>query len=305
MSDKDKHQDFNNMISNYATGAAAKTLTGGVAPLAYAFSSGLMRPKDLMRTNKAPQIRHQTKEMEELLATRGFHRVGSYDVGKGTATRFRSPKYKQQVIYDPNNPSIAMGGPNMSPYVKQKRVLKINPLTGKMARMPEGNPEFNWDRRMVHVGKGSLGKTSILAHELGHSLQSKATLKANILGKKLVGPTGFIAGAAGSLRSDDPEIQKRMDRVGMSAAGIGALGGLTTAATEFDASLKGYKMMRDAGKFKGLKGLRGISKRLSPFGGVPSYLAVSAAPAAAYYGARHLPEKIQELKSKLTGKTKE
>ena len=282
--------------ANLAAGITAGTAAGNIAPLAYTQAAGFKPFAKHRGEQTTPVIKRQTQEMSDLLRTRGFKQTGTRNNGLGyDMPVFSSPKYKQNIIFEPNDVSIARGGPNMAPEME-------------FQMGPDGFPsgvKFNYNNRMIHVGRGnSYGSTGTLAHELGHGLQGERALRANEYGIRIMGLGTVGAGIAGALRSDDPNKQKTYDRIGSTVAGVGTLGGLTTAATEFDASLKGYKMMRDAGKFKGLKGLNRISKRFSPFNGVPTYLMGAAAPAATYYGARYLPEKIQGLYHSLKNKSK-
>lgn len=283
--------------ANFITGTVAGSASGTAAPMAYAQAAGFKPFAKHRGRQTTPVIKRQTQEMSDLLRTRGFKRSGTI---KGFEDyeypSFSSPRYKQRIAFEPNHPTVRFAGPNMSPNVEIKEILKGFPPEVKL----------NYNERMIHLGRGnSYGSTGTLAHELGHGLQGERTIRANVHGKNIMGLGTMGAGVMGSLRSDDPNTQKTYDRIGSAMAGAGTLGGLTTAATEFDASLKGYKMMRDAGKFKGLKGMSRISKRFSPFNGVPTYLMAAAAPAATYYGARYLPEKIQGLYHSLKNKSKE
>lgn len=282
---------------NFIAGNIAGTAVGGVAPLAYAQAAGFKPFIKNRGKQTTPVIKRQVQEMSDLLRTRGFKQTGTVKTFDNyDSPSFSSPRYKQNIVFEPNHPTVRVGGPNMQPKVviKKKNPADILPEVG-----------FDYSTRNIHMGRGSAyGGTGTLAHELGHGLQGKRTIQANIYGKNLLQSSAVGAGILGALRSDDPNTQKTYDRIGSAVAGAGTLGGLTTAATEFDASLKGYKMMRDAGKFKGLKGMGRISKRLSPFRGVPTYLMGAAAPAATYYGARYLPEKIQGLYHSLKNKSK-
>ena len=282
--------------ANFITGNVAGTAVGSIAPITYAQAAGFKPFAKHRGRQTTPVIKRQTQEMSDLLRTRGFKQSGTV---KGFDNHeypsFSSPRYKQSIVFEPNHLSVGIAGPNMSPNVEIKEILKGFPPEVKL----------NYNQRMIHLGRGNTyGSTGTLAHELGHGLQGKRTLLANGHGKTIMGLGAMGAGIMGSLRDDDPNTQKTYDRIGSTMAGVGTLGGLTTAATEFDASLKGYKMMRDAGKFKGLKGMSRISKRVSPFKGVPTYLMAAAAPAAIYYGARYLPEKIQGLYHSLKNKSK-
>ena len=284
------------LIANLIAGNAVGTAVGGVAPIAYAQAAGFKPFAKHRGEQTTPVIKRQTQEMSDLLRTRGFKQTGTRNNGLGyDMPVFSSPKYKQNILFEPNDITLERSGPNMTP--EMEFTMGPNGFPSKV--------KLNYNNRMIHVGRGnSYGSTGTLAHELGHGLQGKRAILANGHGIRIMGLGTMGAGIAGALRSDDPNKQKTYDRIGSAVAGAGTLGGLTTAATEFGASLKGYKMMRDAGKFKGLKGMGRISKRLSPFRGVPTYLMGAAAPAATYYGARYLPEKIQGLYHSLKNKSK-
>lgn len=298
-SDADKRNTSSTKFSipNYLAGNMAGAAAGSIAPLAYSQAAGFKPFAKYRGRQTTPVINRQVQEMSDLLRTRGFKRQGTIKNDTGyDVPSFSSPKYKQNIVFDPNHSSVDHFGPNMQPEMRIQR------------KTPRSLPkiELDYNTRNIHMGRGSsYGSTGVLAHELGHGLQGKRTIKANMHGKNVMNLGAAGAGILGSLRSNDPNTQKTYDRIGSTVAGVGTLGGLTTAATEFDASLKGYKMMRDAGKFKGLKGMHRISNRLSPFRGVPTYLMAAAAPAATYYGARYLPEKIQGLYNNLKNKSKE
>lgn len=292
-----RNNTSNSFALNLIAGNTAGTAAGGIAPLAYAQAAGFKPFAKHRGKQTTPVIKRQTEEMSDLLRTRGFKQTGTVKTFDNyDSPSFSSPRYKQSIVFEPNHPTVRVGGPNMQPKVviKKKNPADILPEVG-----------FDYNTRNIHMGRGrAYGGTGALAHELGHGLQGKRTIQANIYGKNMLHSSAAGAGILGALRSDDPNKQKTYDRIGQTMAGVGTLGGLTTAATEFDASLKGYKMMRDAGKFKGLTGISRISKRLSPFRGVPTYLMAAATPATIYYGARYLPEKIQGLYHSLKNKSK-
>lgn len=110
--------------------------------------------------------------------------------------------------------------------------------------------------------------TPTIAHEFGHALQGKKMIRMNLAGR----PAAML-GAAGVIGSNslgavaDPET---VDKVQKGFAAAGTLGGLGLVASEAHASWLGSKGLRK-------------NVRLRSFAGLPSYLGLAAAPAAAYY----------------------
>lgn len=266
---KQESTDTNVSGAAVATGLGATT-AGELANKAYTSKVLGINNQNLNRERPQSQFRKQLKRTEQLLNTRGFH--------------------KDKFFYNQFN--NLQTGTNIV-------------LDTEVSRMREfGGPHITdtdyFGRRAVRLGANELGSTRTLAHELGHGLQSSRRLAIGRIGKNIGLAGTALAFGAGVRRSQNPEQQKRLDAIARAGAGLGTLGFLGDVAVEADASNKGYKMMRDAGMLKHTKGVpRTLSRRLGAFHGVPTYTLAAASPMLAYYGARHLPDKLHGLYTNL------
>jgi len=123
-------------------------------------------------------------------------------------------------------------------------------------------------QRGIYLGKNYKGN-STLAHEIGHSEDPAILTKANIAGKS-VGLLGTLLAA--TLR---PQAAARL------AAKLGTVGYGGTLASETSASLRGYKIMGEAGE-------QDFGQRLKAAGGLPSYMLAALMPAITYKGRKLL-----------------
>jgi 8-oxo-dGTP pyrophosphatase MutT (NUDIX family) len=121
-----------------------------------------------------------------------------------------------------------------------------------------GNAAYDPSQKRIVGTKGMIDSPSILAHELGHARQSKPWLMANAGGK-----------FAGGLASLLPLFTNDED-TSQTLSNVASLAYTPTVANELDASYRGYKGLRGAG--------RGRLGALAAFAGVPSYLAAALAP---------------------------
>lgn len=257
-----------------ATGLGATT-TGELVNKAYTSKVLGINNQNLNRERPQSQFRKQLKRTEQLLNTRGFQKDSIH------YNQFNNPKTGAKIFLDTEVSNMReFGGPHIfNAYPRKERIVRL--------------------------GANELGSTKTLAHELGHGLQSNKYFAMGRIGKAIGSAGTLVALGSGALRSQNPEQQKRLDNIAKAGAGLGTLGFLGDVAVEADASNKGYKMMRDAGMLKRTKGVpRTLSSKLGAFHGVPSYIMTAASPAAAYYGARYLPEKIQGLYHSLKNKSK-
>lgn len=261
---------------HFAAGLAAGLSMGQGIPVAYAASKGLLPTGDLSITDVPKEVQKQHVNLANaMLKTRGYTKtpdpIGLEDVYPMYS--FSSPDQKRHILLDyAANSNMAKYGPHMEPFGE------------------------DFSRRFVRVGKGKFGTKGVLSHELGHALQSKGILTAYGITTPATIASIPILAAVGAYRSKDPEKQKKLDRYAKYGVGAATLGGLFTAGVEANASYKGYKMLRNSGILKADSPLK---EKLEPFVGLPTYLALAAAPAAAYYGSRHLPGKINRLYERL------
>lgn len=126
-----------------------------------------------------------------------------------------------------------------------------------------------------------------LANAIAEGFKSPKLEKLDKWGAGASLGSAALGGFLGTLRSTDPEIQKRYDRAGKTVAGIGTLTGLARAANNAHTAYQGSKIMgNDTRSF------------LGKYNKLPVDLAIAALPAATYFGARYLPGKIGKLFSK-------
>lgn len=149
-----------------------------------------------------------------------------------------------------------------------------------MAERSKAGPHFNPVTNTVgldsHNGKRVLPTNGVLAHELGHSMQSKGLLTGHALSRGLLG-----ASSLGSYLVNDRE-------TGRDNAIAGGVAALPMLYTEFDASRRGSNLLASAAAAAGKK--LPLAKRLSPFVGLPTYMLAAAQPAIvhglrSHYGA--------------------
>lgn len=156
----------------------------------------------------------------------------------------------------------------------------------------------------VYIGKGRNATAGTIAHELGHSLQPTALKTVAHAGvdyeKKFLNKIphrGLLTLGLGSYRSDNPNMQRAADTLGGGLAAIQTGARIPQFIMEADASIRGHKLLRNAG-MTGAKA-RGLNKRLGPYAGLATYGFGMIRPAATYYGARYLPEKLNGLYTNL------
>lgn len=252
-----------------ATGLGATT-AGELVNKAYTNKVLGINNQNLNRERPQSQFRKQIKRTEQMLNTRGFQKDNLY------YNQFNNPQTGSKILLEPEVSKMReFGGPHITD----------TDILGK---------------RYVRLGANELGSTRTLAHELGHGLQSSRRLAVGRIGKNIGLAGTALAFGAGIRRSQSPEQQKSLDNIAKAGAGLGTLGFLGDVAVETDASNKGYKMMRDAGMLKRTKGVpRTLSRRLGAFHGVPTYALTAATPMLAYYGTRHLPDKLNGLYTSL------
>lgn len=281
MSTKNSNTDNKNKIQgrkkldggSFISGLTAGTGFTSIVPMTYAQKAGILKRKDLDLNIPEEVIDAHNSNARRMLSTRGFVEDTRNIPGIGADNALYNPNMNRTVYLDfKNNFLFRRAGPHMQP------------------------SPTDLNTRMVRVGKGVYSSPEILSHELGHSLQSTPLLAAYGAGRILNGLSVPILAGVGSIRCKDPEKQNKIDRYAKYGVGIGTLAGLLNVGVELDASYKGYKMLRDSGL---MTPDAPLSKKLGPFVGIPTYLAVAAAPAAAYYGSRYLPEKIKTLYNKL------
>jgi len=124
----------------------------------------------------------------------------------------------------------------------------------------------------VGISKPTIGHAwnvknpGVLAHELGHHMGGKALMYGNRIGRPSI-----ALGTAGALLSNN-ETNSR------NSAIAGTAGAVPMLASEFDASRRGAKLMRQM-KLKGGR---------SAFIGLPTYMLASSAPLLAHYGKKTL-----------------
>jgi hypothetical protein len=106
----------------------------------------------------------------------------------------------------------------------------------------------------------------VLAHELGHHMGGKWLMRGNQIGRPALG-----LGTAGALLSNNEDNSR-------NSAIAGTVGSMPMLASEFDASRRGAKLMRQM-KLKGGR---------SAFIGLPTYMLASSAPLLAHYGKKTL-----------------
>lgn len=144
----------------------------------------------------------------------------------------------------------------------------------------------------VVVGSEYVKKPAVWAHELGHaSMGKKLPLSAQLFmgkGSKYLGGTGAAAGAylAGNL-PEEYSLPAALAGTALSAPMVGE---------ELRASAVGSKYLTRAAKPTKL--LSKIGLRLSPFVGVPTYLAGASAPLAAYQIRKWLNKRHRTPKNK-------
>ena len=113
-----------------------------------------------------------------------------------------------------------------------------------------------------------------LAHEYGHAGQKflKSPTARRALSFSKMGPA---AGLLGTLLSKD-------ESTGLGSAAAGSLSSLPLIATELDASRRGTGILTRAARSAGKAGKLSLLRKLSPWIGIPSYLALGAAPLISY-----------------------
>lgn len=124
----------------------------------------------------------------------------------------------------------------------------------------------------IGISKPTIGHSprmsnpGVLAHEIGHHMGGKALMVGNRIGRPAIG-----LGTAGALLSNNEDNSR-------NSAIAGTLGSVPMLASEFDASRRGAKLMRQM-KLKGGR---------SAFIGLPTYMLASSAPMLAHYGKKTL-----------------
>lgn len=289
----DSQKTNKGLAINSALGMGLGTVTGKgllqTFPKVYT-KNYLMDLSDIPDMTERDAIRNG-RRAERLLKTQGFN-IANPKNSKNPYDTFHNQKTGKtvKVLHYTSNTAKTVGPHAMPDTIFDKAKGKV---TG-----------YDFNHMFVNPTGGKGSSVGALAHELGHTLQGKKRIYANGIGKLTLLAGTPLAGVSGALRFKDPENQRKADMVGKGVTGIATLGGLATLGTELDASYKGYKMMRDSGMLKHVKGVRkNLGSRLGPFVGIPTYVAGAAAPAATYYATRHLPDKIQGLYDSLKKKT--
>lgn len=124
----------------------------------------------------------------------------------------------------------------------------------------------------IGISKPTIGHSwrvknpGVLAHEIGHHMGGKWLMRGNVIGRPSIG-----LGTAGALLSNNEDNSR-------NAAIAGTVGSVPMLASEFDASRRGAKLMRQM-KLKGGR---------SAFIGLPTYMLASSAPMLAHYGKKTL-----------------
>lgn len=135
-----------------------------------------------------------------------------------------------------------------------------------------GSPRIDRDQVSMYRSTRYRDK-GMMAHELGHSLQSKSFMRRMFQGEKL--RKGSILGIIGA-NIVNPEFDTT------PIAALGTVGGLTNLAGEMHASYLGSKAFRSK---------RG---KLSAFRGVPTYAMIAATPYLAHKASQWTKEKMKE-----------
>lgn len=124
----------------------------------------------------------------------------------------------------------------------------------------------------IGISKPTIGHSwrvknpGVLAHEIGHHMGGKWLMRGNQIGRPAIG-----LGTAGALLSNNEDNSR-------NSAIAGTVGSVPMLASEFDASRRGAKLMRQM-KLKGGR---------SAFIGLPTYMLASSAPMLAHYGKKTL-----------------
>jgi hypothetical protein len=132
---------------------------------------------------------------------------------------------------------------------------------------------------------------AIRAHEAGHVAQRDTRNRAyrkvinSPTGRKIYSPAAIVGSLAGAVGTD-PSNDKRATAI--AAAATAAT--LPTMASEIDASVRGYKMMRRMGESR--------ARSLGTFKGLPTYASLAAIPAIAW-GLRKRSQAKQQKKAEL------
>lgn len=204
------------------------------------------------------------KRMDQLAGAHGFKRSRNQNkwvdaTGKGRESIYFNPK---------NINPLHAGGPHMDPNPKNpKKELK------------------NW-RRTIRLGDSpALRRDHILAHELGHAMQSKPLIGAYNLGAQSLKATTALLGISGLLR--DGHNDEIHDKIDAGIAGVGTLGGAIMTGVEADASWRGSKGLATAPTRWGR-----LKQRAQAFRGVPTYAALSVIPGAMYLTGKALRNRV-------------
>ena len=207
-----------------------------------------------------------TKTLDDMAGKFGYKRTTNEKAGTNVWEDVTG-KGRDPIHFDPRDTkSFSQRGPHVMP----------NPVD---ATKPFGK----WTRT-IHLGDApDLRKPHILAHELGHAVQSKRKLMAYGPGMIAtgVGTLGLLG--SGVMRSG--ENSDTHDKVDAGLATLGTLGGLTVTGIEADASWRGSKTLATAPTRWGR-----IKQRAQAFRGVPSYAALAAIPGAMYFAGKKLRE---------------
>lgn len=198
------------------------------------------------------------KRMDDLAGVHGFKRSRNQNkwvdaTGKG----------RDSIYFDPQKThSMWVGGPHMNP----------NPNNPKK--------KFKHWRRTIKLGDSpTLRRDYVLAHELGHAMQSKPLLAAYGPAAKMLKPSIGALGVSGFLRNGHND--ELHDKIDAGIAGVGTLGGAVLTGIEADASWRGSKGLATAPTRWGR-----IKQRAQAFRGVPTYASLAVVPAAMYFGGK-------------------
>lgn len=259
-----------------SAGAALGTLASGQAISATAIMrKGLLGQEvyDTLNTEDKQlkqKIENSKKTIDDLLSNAGYKKT----VSPGNETLFSNDK----------GHTIQVANPLLSTSKEKRRLAQRGPhaianknFLPKFLQEAYAKEGLSFDHTRVVIPPTPKGTydLGVAAHEIGHAISINKKSPIHKLYLKSFGAMPVQLASlgtsviAGSSFIGDKNIEDKVDK---GAAGIATAMSLPTLAGELEASYRGSKL---------LKG-KGLKARLAPFGGIPSYLGLSLAPAAAY-----------------------
>ena len=210
------------------------------------------------------------RKMDRLAKNHGYVRTKvAPNIPDEAIGTWYNPKTGKNIHLSGRQQGLFEGGPHFQPGTGSFDDLMKGSANDPMGTLKKMYAQAGGKDGIIRMGNTRTSRsTPIMAHELGHAMQGKKMLRMNMVGKPLA-----MLGTVGVLGSNileagaDPETT---DKVQKGFAAAGTLGGLGLAASEAHASWLGSKGLRP-------------KLRLKSFAGLPSYLGLAAAPAAAYY----------------------